>query len=443
MRTYAVLLAMIGAFTVMMGPAIGFSIFPETQAQPAAADVSSICAQEFAQAGADGVVSPKSSALDAAVRSCASVDDWLVAARLYPAAIGDTDPRRILSMRCRDRSAGLGRFATCRDLGEDRLPEPEDGSLTILAPTGPERAAIPPGVGVEIILDTSGSMLEKVHGRRRIDVAKESLATVVRDALADGLLVAIRTFHSTDEAPDVSVPDAESDRGAGRRGDQRARGGDSDRARSDDGRRGESGGYDPSRCQTELTVPVAPLDRTSMLALVERLEAGKRTSTPIAASLAAVADDLAGLTGRRTIVLVTDGDETCGGDPIAEIERLRAMWPDLSLNVVGIALDDAHIVDRMARLAEAGGGGFFDASNADELVSAMDSAITGRVTVGTRVRITSEDGDVIERGAVGGKAIEIAPGTYEVTVMSVPPIVFGEVLVGEGERIELAIPEAA
>ena len=119
------------------------------------------------------------------------------------------------------------------------------------------------------------------------------------------------------------------------------------------------------------------------------------------------------------------------------------MWPDLGLNVVGIALDDAHIVDRMARLAEAGGGGFFDASNADELVSAMDSAITGRVTVGTRVRITSEDGDVIERGAVGGEAIEIPPGAYEVTVMSVPPIVFGEVLVGEGERIELAIPEAA
>ena len=47
--------------------------------------------------------------------------------------------------------------------------------------SGAELSAISPEVGVEIILDTSGSMLTSLRGERRIDLAKEVLADLVTE----------------------------------------------------------------------------------------------------------------------------------------------------------------------------------------------------------------------------------------------------------------------
>ena len=194
MRNFAVLLAMIAGFTVLLGPAIGLSFFEAPKSEPQAAPVvSPICDRAFSDAGKLGKADPASDVLDLAVRSCASVKEWLIAAEVHPDAIAGTDPRRFLESRCRDSGAGLSRYATCRGLGH-RADEPARGSVTILAPASSQRTTLEPGVGVEIILDTSGSMLDTIAGERRIDIAKESLATIVEDALPGGMLVAIRTF---------------------------------------------------------------------------------------------------------------------------------------------------------------------------------------------------------------------------------------------------------
>ena len=153
-----------------------------------------------------------------------------------------------------------------------------------------------------------------------------------------------------------------------------------------------------------------------------------------------MADDLSGVTGRRTVVLVSDGDETCGGDPLAEVERLRSASPDLNLHIVGVALDD-ELGDRMASWAEAGGGRYFEASSTDELVAAIETAITGRAVVGTRVRVTDPKGAVVGRGTVGGGPIDLRRGTYEIRVQTEPPVVFRDVLVGGGANVELELTE--
>ena len=269
MKTVAVLFAMVAGFTLLFGPAAGlFGSSPEAKPQPASA-ISAICVLAFADASRSGTADAPSDRLDATIRSCASLEEWLTVAHAHPDVTGGVEARTFVATRCGDVTTGLARYATCRDLGH-RSGEPTLGSVGIRAPAR-ERMMLEPMPGSRLIFP-------------RMAVAKDALAILVREGLAQRMLFAFRTFGGVRE-----------------------------------------GGVD--RCRTRLTQPVAPLDRRATLQLVSKLSADKRTSTPVAASLAAVADDLSGITGRRNVILVTDADETCGGDPLAEIERLRVAWP--------------------------------------------------------------------------------------------------------------------
>lgn len=95
--------------------------------------VSAICAYEFASAadlraaveaaaaGAEDVPPDTPTELpadwlDRAIRSCASLDDWLAAATLFPDALDGLDPIEFVTERCRDTSLGLEAYATCHSL---------------------------------------------------------------------------------------------------------------------------------------------------------------------------------------------------------------------------------------------------------------------------------------------------------------------------------------
>ena len=51
-------------------------------------------------------------------------------------------------------------------------------------------------MGVELLLDTSGSMLERLGNSTRIAVAKDVLTRLVNRTLPEGLPVALRTFKA-------------------------------------------------------------------------------------------------------------------------------------------------------------------------------------------------------------------------------------------------------
>ena len=267
----------------------------------------------------------------------------------------------------------------------------DPGLLSVRAPADGSRPAMAPGVGVELILDTSGSMLERVEGRTRIDVAKEALQAVVRDGLDEGIPVALRTFGG---------------KGKGKK----------------------------ARCGTRLTLPLAPLDKAATADLIRGMKVKKQTSTPIGAALLEVADDLAGVTGPRTVVLVTDGEETCDGDPLAAIEQLRAAGLDVHVNIVGFELDDEAIKASMADWATSGGGTYFDAAGSDGLASAISAAVSAPFVV------YGPDDTILASGTVGGGPARLDPGTYRVEVLVDPPVTFSEVVVGGGQSIDLELP---
>jgi Mg-chelatase subunit ChlD len=237
---------------------------------------------------------------------------------------------------------------------------------------------------VEFVLDASGSMLQKLGGVRRIDLAKSALTDLARNALPDGTGFALRVF----------------------------------------------GHKEAGSCRTDLELPLAPIDRDAAATRIQGLGAMNLAKTPIGASLLKVRDDLKGVEGPMLVVLVTDGEETCGGDPKAAIQALRSAGLDVRVNIVGFAVDEVVLKETFREWARVGNGGYFDAQNGEQLKNAMRATLrpTYQVLAGARVMTT---------GTVNGDPIEIPPGNYKGRVLGAPARDIGEVAVEGGALREL------
>jgi hypothetical protein len=259
-------------------------------------------------------------------------------------------------------------------------PGTTPGRLRITSAAGKEAK---PGA-VELILDASGSMLQRLGGKRRIDLAKDALLELTRDVLPDGAPFALRVF----------------------------------------------GHRQANSCQTDLEIPLAPLDRNAAVAKIKSIESKNLAKTPIGDSLLRVKQDLAGAAGGAIVVLVTDGEETCGGDPKAAIESLRSAGFDVRVNIVGFAIDELALKEDFETWARLGGGGYFDAADG----AALSRAIRATLQVPYEVR---KDANVVATGVVNGDAVELPPGSYQVEVLSSPPGRLSDVTIVPEEETSL------
>ena len=236
------------------------------------------------------------------------------------------------------------------------------GTLRVTSASGSGSAGAAGRFGaVEVILDASGSMLQRLGGERRIEIAKSSVERLLSDVLPAGAPFALRVF----------------------------------------------GHREADSCRTDLELPLAPLDAAAASAKVRGIQAMNRAKTPIGASLLAVRDDLGSVEGPATVVLVTDGEETCDGDPPAAIEALERAGIDVTVNIVGFAIDDLALKETFEEWARAGGGRYIEADDGDELASAMSSSLERGFEV--------LDGErVVATGTVNGGPVKVIAGTYRV-----------------------------
>ena len=214
---------------------------------------------------------------------------------------------------------------------------------------------------VEIILDASGSMLQKIGSQRRIDIARQTLTKLTSSIIPAGTPFAMRVF-----------------------------------------------GREVNSCQTDLYMPLAPLDPNAAGAQFAKLEAKNGAKTPIGASLAKVGEDLSAAKGERLVVLLTDGEETCDGDPAAEIEKLQEAGAGARVNIVGFAIDEPKLAVTFRQWASAGNGAFFEANDA----AGLNNALTQAMRPGFEV--LDAKGAVVAEGIVGGDAVSVMPGNYSV-----------------------------
>ncbi|MEM6663371.1 MAG: VWA domain-containing protein [Pseudomonadota bacterium] len=239
-------------------------------------------------------------------------------------------------------------------------------------------------MAVEVILDASGSMLKRMQGKRRFQIAKSVLNDLVKNSLPTGIPFALRVF----------------------------------------------GQGEPGSCVTNLQSALAPLDPAEVRKAIKPIRPTNLAKTPIGDALSYVTEDLKDIDGPRLIILLTDGEETCDGDASAEIAKLRAAGFDVQVNIVGFAIDDEELAATFARWAAEGGGGYFAAGDANSLAEAMKAAVTPRFQV-------LKGDEVVAFGQVNSpEKIELPAGPYMVRIAGRPD---ATVIVPEGALVEITI----
>ena len=217
---------------------------------------------------------------------------------------------------------------------------------------------------IQIVLDVSGSMRSSLGSQVKIDAAKSAIRQTVA-GLPDGSVVALRYY----------------------------------------GHRVAQERKDESCRDTELVVPFQPLDKARFLGALDR--AVPRGQTPIAYSLQQAAQDFGAPSDEeRAMILVSDGIETCGGDPLATVRDLSAKGFKVKVHTIGFDVDAAARA-QLEAISGATGGEYFDARSASALADTLGK-LTQRALL---IKRESAFGEEIRGGATYGEAVALKPAT--------------------------------
>jgi hypothetical protein len=137
--------------------------------------------------------------------------------------------------------------------------------------------------------------------------------------------------------------------------------------------------------------------------------------TPIAFALNAAAGDFGARQDDRAMVLVTDGIESCGGDPVQAARDLGAKG--IKVHLIGFGLGNAADEDAasLRAVAQASGGRYVTAGTAEELKEALTQ------TVATSFSVFQGESEVAS-GTLGSEHPLLLPkGDYRVRLDSSPP----------------------
>lgn len=177
-----------------------------------------------------------------------------------------------------------------------------------------------------IVLDASGSMWGQIDGKPKLEIARETLRTVLQTVPADLELGLIAYGH-------------------------REKGACSD---------------------IELVVPAAAGTGKAIADAADKLRfLGK---TPLSDAVKQAAESLRYTEEKATVILITDGIETCNADPCALGKELEQSGVDFTAHVVGFGLTDEE-GKQVACLAENTGGKYIPAGDRLALEGALKTVV--------------------------------------------------------------------
>ena len=173
-----------------------------------------------------------------------------------------------------------------------------------------------------LVLDASGSMWGQIDGKAKIEIAKEVLAELI-DQIPAGFQTGLTVY------------------GHRRKGDCK---------------------------DIEMVIPVGPHNAAAMKAKVKGIS--PKGKTPLSESVKQAAQALHYTEERATVILVSDGLETCDIDPCALAAELAMSGVEFTVHVIGFDISKED-QGRLRCLADKTGGLFLAASNAGSLRDAL------------------------------------------------------------------------
>ena len=130
--------------------------------------------------------------------------------------------------------------------------------------------------------------------------------------------------------------------------------------------------------------------------------------TPIALALQTTGAELAKQPGGCGLVLISDGKETCQGDPVAEIEALARRLPlEFGAHVIGFDVDGEGRT-QLEAIAQAGNGTYYNAQSARELAAAIEALREKIEAIGPADRAL-RDRNLVGQNARPGEFFHDAP----------------------------------
>ncbi|HEY5799744.1 MAG TPA: VWA domain-containing protein, partial [Burkholderiaceae bacterium] len=242
------------------------------------------------------------------------------------------------------------------------------------APAKATATAAPGAAPVMLVLDASNSMWGRIQNETKFDIARKAVKEYF-SALPAGQRVGLTVYghRSKTECSDV-----------------------------------------------ETVVPTGAVDSAKLESVLKPL--APKGKTPLAQSIVHAAEALDYKKQPATVVVVTDGLETCNPDPCATIEKLAKEAKKLTVHVIGFDMRAAER-EQLRCIAKAGNGRFVLAGTASELALALTSVKEAPPAPETE-RSTAKLSTVPEKPKAGAKFDVLWTGTSE-----------------EGDTITLSLPE--
>jgi Ca-activated chloride channel family protein len=178
-----------------------------------------------------------------------------------------------------------------------------------------------------IILDASGSMWAQINGKARIDIARETLKDVLA-GVPDSLELGFMAYghRSKGDCNDIET----------------------------------------------LVQPAAGTADAIASAAAQLNPKGK---TPLSASVKMAAEELKYTEDKATVILITDGLETCDADPCALASSLAKAGVDFKVDVVGLALSKTE-ADQVRCIADNTNGQYLQADDEAGLKNALTDVVS-------------------------------------------------------------------
>lgn len=245
-----------------------------------------------------------------------------------------------------------------------RLEPRTTGSLAVTTDFPHPRTATK---NIEIILDLSGSMKLPLGASTRIATARGVLHDVIA-RIPDDVHVGLRVYGH------------------------------------------RYGSRQPQTCtDSELVVPIAKLDRDRLLSMVDSKQ--PRGETPLVYSVLQAAGDLK-TTGGGSVILITDGEESCHGDTAAAARELKASGAAINLQILGFTLTGQQVQRDLTQFAEETGGRYFGAQDGDALANALLMAAADKMSF----VVLDAAGHHAGQGDTDAAPLDLAPGEYSVVL---------------------------
>lgn len=306
------------------------------------------------------------------------------------------------------RHAFMGVGAACLIVAAASAQNPQISEAPPEVPEGNGRAIL--------VMDASNSMWGQINGTAKIEIAREAV-TGLLDRWNPGVELGLMAYGHRREGDCTDI---------------------------------------------ELVAPVGADRAVVETALADLTPRGM---TPMTDAVARAAEALSYADTPATVILVSDGRETCNADPCAVASALEQSGAAFTAHVVGFDVADEETIAQLQCIAENTGGRYVAAGSAEELSQALNE--TGGAAANAMLRLRAlegEDGPVIGTGVqwtiVAGDHnadlpeteearpdLSLPPGSYTITAERNGESAEGEISLTAGEAglltLTFTLPEAS